>query len=76
VDRLVVDETGLKGLYNFAVKRPEDLRAAGKPDGTSPDSPSAATFADVLKPLGLQLVAGMAPVEYLVVDHVGMPSEN
>jgi uncharacterized protein (TIGR03435 family) len=29
-----------------------------------------------LKPLGLQLIAGTAPVEYLVVDHVERPSEN
>jgi len=78
LDRMVVDETGLKGLYNYAVKLPEDLRQSqsGKPDGRSPDSPAAGRFADVLKPLGLQLIGGMAPVEYLVVDHVERPSEN
>jgi uncharacterized protein (TIGR03435 family) len=76
VDRVVVDETGLAGLYNFVVKAPEDIRTSGKPDGTSPDSPSGAMFADVLKPLGLRLVAGMAPVEYLMVDHVERPSGN
>jgi uncharacterized protein (TIGR03435 family) len=77
LDRMVVDETGLKGLYNFVVKMPEDLRASSrKPVGTSPDSASAAVFADALKPLGLQLIAGTGPVEYLVVDHVERPSEN
>jgi len=78
VDRVVVDETGLKGLYNFVVKIPEDLRQNPQPkqDGKSPDSPSAALFAEVLKPLGLQLVGGTAPVEYLVVDRVERPSEN
>jgi len=78
LDRMVVDETGLKGLYNFVAKIPEDLRQNPpvKSDGGSLDSPSAAVFADVLKPLGLQLIAGTAAVEYLVVDHVERPSEN
>lgn len=78
VDRIVVDQTGLKGLYNFSLKRPgdtlQDPRA--KPEGRSPDSPSAGTFADALKHLGLQLIAGTAPVDYLVVDHIERPSEN
>jgi uncharacterized protein (TIGR03435 family) len=57
---------------------PEDLRQnpSVKPDGRSPDSPSAAMFADALKQLGLKLIAGKAPVEYLVVDHVERPSQN
>jgi uncharacterized protein (TIGR03435 family) len=77
-DRLVVDETGLKGLYNFTVKIPEDLRQNPpvKSEGASPDSPTAARFAEVLKPLGLQLIPGTAPVEYLVVDQVQRPSAN
>jgi uncharacterized protein (TIGR03435 family) len=78
VDRIVVDETGLQGLYNFTLKRPEDVRQNPpvKSDGLSPDSPSAAAFADALKSLGLQLTAGRAPVDYLVIDHVEQPSEN
>lgn len=78
LDRMVVDETGLKGLYNFTVKLPEDLirNALPKSDLPSPDSPTAGRFADVLKPLGLQLIAGTASVEYLVVDHVERPTEN
>jgi uncharacterized protein (TIGR03435 family) len=66
------------GLYNFAVKMPEDLRQRSpvKSDGRSPDSASADVFAEVLRPLGLRLIAGMAPVEYLVIDHLERPSEN
>jgi uncharacterized protein (TIGR03435 family) len=77
-DRIVVDGTGLMGLYNFAVKMPEDLRQRSpvKSDGRSPDSASADVFAEVLRPLGLRLIAGMAPVEYLVIDHLERPSEN
>jgi uncharacterized protein (TIGR03435 family) len=78
LDRMVVDETGLKGFYNFTVKLPEDLRQNPpvKSETPSPDSPSAALFADVLKPLGLQLIAATAPVDYLVIDHVERPSGN
>lgn len=78
VDRIVVDETGLTGPYNFILKMPEDLQQNPqvKSDGRSPDSPSAALFADVLRQLGLQLIAGRGPVDYLVIDHVERPSEN
>jgi bla regulator protein BlaR1 len=77
-DRIVVDETGLKGLYNFAVKMPEDLRQNSpvKSDGRSPESGSADVFAEVLRPLGLRLIAGTDRVEYLVIDHVERPSAN
>jgi uncharacterized protein (TIGR03435 family) len=78
VDRMVVDDTGLKGLYNFTLKIPEDLRAnqPAKSEAGSPDRPSAAVFSEVLKQLGLQLIADRAPVEYLVVDHVERPTGN
>jgi uncharacterized protein (TIGR03435 family) len=59
------------------VKVPEDLRQDEPVKSErSPDSPTAAMFADVLKTLSLQLLAGMAPVEYLVIDRVERPSEN
>jgi uncharacterized protein (TIGR03435 family) len=79
VDRTVVDQTGLKGLYNFTLRRPEELRedpSGLKSEGISATSLSAGAFADALKDLGLQLIAGTAPVDYLVVDHVERPSEN
>ena len=69
---------GLRGLYNFTVTTPEDWRRnpPAKSEGPSPDSPTAGTFAELVKPLGLKLIAGMAPLEYLVVDHVERPSAN
>ena len=78
VDRMVIDDTGLKGLYDFTVKVPEDLvqNSPGKTDGGSPERPSGAVFAGVLKQLGLQLIADKVPVEYLVVDHVERSSGN
>ena len=79
VDRIVVDQTGLKGLYNFTLRPPEELRedpAGVKSEGISATSASARAFTDALKNLGLQLIAGTATVDYLVVDHVERPSEN
>jgi uncharacterized protein (TIGR03435 family) len=77
LDRMVVDQTGLPGLYDYVVKIPEELkRNPPVKSELSPDSSSAAVFTDVLKPLGLQLNAGEASVEYLVVDHVEKPDAN
>jgi uncharacterized protein (TIGR03435 family) len=80
VDRIVVDQTGLEGLYNFVLKMPayqgQDLAAVKRLDRSSPEAPSAPDFADALKQLGLQLIPDRAPVDYLVVDHVERPSAN
>jgi uncharacterized protein (TIGR03435 family) len=77
-DRMVVDATGLTGLYNFTLKLPEDLRRPGgvKQAGASPDSPGSAVFAEALRPLGLQLVGANAEVKFLVLDRVGKLAEN
>ena len=77
-DRLVVDATGLTGLYNFTLKLPEDLRRPGavKQAGASPESPGAAAFVEALRPLGLQLIGANAEVEFLVEDRVGKLAEN
>ena len=70
LDRLVIDETGLEGLYNYVVKPPSDLQRNPplKSEGPSPDSLPASRFADALRPLGLQLLPATGPVEYLAID--------
>jgi uncharacterized protein (TIGR03435 family) len=67
----VLDETGLKGNYDF-------LLAYQRPDGRTPaDVLSAPPLAEALQAdLGLRLEKGKAPVEVLVVDHVEKPTEN
>jgi len=80
VDRIVVDQTGLEGLYNFVLKMPayqgQDLAGVKRQDRSSPEAPSASDFTEALKQLGLQLIPDRAPVDYLVVDHVERPSAN
>jgi bla regulator protein blaR1 len=77
VGREVVDETGLKGLYDFTVRMPDGYTPASAKMGVATgNAPDAASFAGPLRELGLQLVSGKATVEFLVVDHVERPTSN
>ena len=66
----VLDETGLRGSYNFSLEftDPRDPRPR------QVDSPDL--FAAVQEQLGLQLQATKGPVEVLVIDHMERPSSN
>jgi uncharacterized protein (TIGR03435 family) len=66
----VVDETGIKGTYDFTLTY-ERMDGKG-----SPDVDSAPPVGEALKDLGLRLEKGKAPVEVLVVDHVEKPTGN
>jgi bla regulator protein blaR1 len=76
-DRPVIDETGLKGHYDFKlhheyIRRPP---AAGEP-GVAPDpAPSALDAAE--KQLGLKLESSTAPIPQLIIDSIDRdPTEN
>ncbi len=70
--RPVVDQTGLSGLYDFALSWVHD--AAG---GDAVVADNADSFRDALRTqLGLELKSSHAPVSFLIVDHVERPSEN
>ena len=72
VGRHVVDETGLKGNYDFELSHtPPDLPTS-VPAG--PEAPSI--FTSVQEQLGLKLEPRRAPVEFLVIEHAEKPSEN
>jgi bla regulator protein blaR1 len=71
--RAVVDQTGLKGTYDFTLTWSESLASgAGQESGT--DAPSL--FTAVQEQLGLKLVPTKAPVEVIVIDHIEKPSAN
>jgi uncharacterized protein (TIGR03435 family) len=81
--RTVVDNSGLRGKYDFSLKwNPDDngvSEAVGKPGvgGTfSGDSSRVSIFTAIQEQLGLKLESKKAPVEIFVVDHVERPSEN
>lgn len=76
--RDVVDETGLKGNYDFEVAwTPDLLRGVGQ-DGTAApsDLDNASIFAALREQLGLVLIAEKRPAEILVIDHAEKPSPN
>jgi uncharacterized protein (TIGR03435 family) len=70
LDRLVVDETGLSGVFEIV------LDAAPYSLDGSPDAAGPSIFTALQEQLGLKLEARKAPVEILVVDRAERPSEN
>ena len=81
--RTVVDNTGLKGNYDFTLNWTPDQIAptssgpggAGTDSGTSSES-GPSLFTSIQEQLGLKLESQKGPVEVLVIDHVERHSEN
>jgi uncharacterized protein (TIGR03435 family) len=75
-DRVVVDETGLPGRFDFelTVER-ENVMAAG-PDVRDPAPRLGALESALERQLGLKLESKKAPVEFVIIDHVEKPSAN
>ena len=72
--RPVVDQTGLKGAFDFTLKwTPEQLSASAAAKEVA-DAPSF--FTAIREQLGLLLVPSKAPVEVIVIDHIEQPSAN
>lgn len=69
VDRIVVDRTGLTGIYDYKLSWAGGLGARG-------DSDAVTIFTALQEQLGLRLEPQRAPMEVLVVDHIEKPSEN
>jgi uncharacterized protein (TIGR03435 family) len=71
LDRIVIDKTGLTGLFDFYLEwnRAATLdKAAASAD---PDNPSL--FTALQDQLGLKLTSEKGPVEILVIDHAEKP---
>jgi uncharacterized protein (TIGR03435 family) len=64
---IVVDKTGLHGLYDWMLEWNPDLTA---------ESSRPSLFTAVREQLGLRLEAQKGPIETLVIDNVERPSEN
>jgi uncharacterized protein (TIGR03435 family) len=63
-DRVVVDQTALKGTYDFELKWVRE----------GAEGPSI--FEALPEQLGLKLDSKKAPVELVVIEHVERPTEN
>ncbi len=66
LDRLVVDNTGLKGKYDFTLQWTPDVSGSAGPS----------LFQALEEQLGLKLEPRESPVEVLVIDNIEKPSEN
>jgi uncharacterized protein (TIGR03435 family) len=67
----VLDETGLKGSYNFSLEFTDPRDPRPRQTDSTPD-----LFAAIQEQLGLRLQATKGAVEVLVIDHIERPSAN
>jgi uncharacterized protein (TIGR03435 family) len=75
--RPVIDQTGLKDVYDFQLTFLPILALGASPDQLPPDVRDRPTLRDSLQEqLGLVLKPAKGPVEYYVVDHLDKPSAN
>jgi uncharacterized protein (TIGR03435 family) len=80
-DKPVVDQSGLSGRYDFTLTfTPDPAQAAllGGPPPPAADNLDAAPdlFTAFQQQLGLKLESTKAPVDVMVIESVGKPSEN
>ncbi len=77
----MIDQTGLKGDYNFELKwTPDESHDQGfKGPGDGPPPPDAngpSLFTALQEQLGLKLESQKGSVDLLVIDHAEKASEN
>ena len=76
-DRVVLDNTGLSGTYDFELTFEPPQRPSGaEAPGTVTRIEAPSIFDAVQEQLGLKLESKKGPVEFLIVDHVEKPSAN
>jgi uncharacterized protein (TIGR03435 family) len=73
----VVDNTGLKGKYDFTLQwTPDEMEGGHGGDASATAGTGPSLYTALQEQLGLRLDSTKGPVETVVVDHVEMPSEN
>jgi len=76
LDHPVVDQTGLTARYDFDLEFAPDETLFGGALGKGENATKPGLFRALAEQLGLKLQATKGPVDVLVVDHAGRPSEN
>ena len=77
LDRTVVDQTGLDGRFDFALKWAFVPPGSSPPDTANQPEFMGLTFKRALnEQLGLNLKPAIAPLDLFVVDHIETPSPN
>jgi len=68
VGRMVVNQTGLEGRYDFTLE--------WAPEGADASDPRPSIFTALEEQMGLKLKPAQGPVDAIVVDAIQRPSEN
>lgn len=80
MDRPVIDQTGIKGGYDFALAYTMDLppgvSEGAMVNGAPLDTSGPTIFEALRQQLGLRLESRKGPVQIIVIDQVEKPSEN
>jgi bla regulator protein blaR1 len=77
LDKAVVDQTALKGRFDFILELPAGMISLGPRPPNPDDAPPEPIFRKALREqLGLKLVQSRGEVPMLIIDHVERPSEN
>jgi len=75
--RPVIDQTGLKGVYDFQLSFAPELPPGAAPDSLPPELQNRPALRDALEEqLGLILKPAKGPVPHYVIDHVEKPTAN
>jgi uncharacterized protein (TIGR03435 family) len=80
--RPVLDQTGLKGKYDWTLQWTAGAGLGGGPlapapeSGDAPNSSGVSIFSALQEQLGLRLESTKAPVDTVVIEHIEEPSEN
>jgi uncharacterized protein (TIGR03435 family) len=74
--RMVIDRTGLTGVWAFELRYARHRQLAAGVDQPSADPDAPSIFTALSEQLGLKLEATNAPVPMLVIDHVERPTPD
>lgn len=74
VEKVIIDKTGLTGVYDLELKWTPENRVTAD-NGSAADAPPA-IFTALREQLGLRLSPAKAPVPTVVVERILQPEEN
>lgn len=78
--RIVIDETGLKGRFDFTLKWPPDSTMGAAPpapdSGAQSDSSAPSLLTALREQLGLKLEIKKEPVDVIAIDSAELPTPN
>lgn len=75
-DRVIVNETGMVGTYDFTLKWTPEAGAGASSEKSNAGVSGPSLFTALEEQLGLKMASRKEPVKVLVIEHLERPSEN